>query len=143
PMGELWARIKASRDYIALFTVLGAALSLVLKLRGFNWQAISTAVPALAVVYIFLTWLRPRVFPAWKLLEDCLYDGRRFPASRSLLPTLWCFGKGWSRRGHRVRTFHVARLRVEAQILAGGLDGPHGLASERVWQEHVAAMLDE
>ena len=46
-MGELWARIKASRDYIALFTVLGAALSLLLKSRGVTWQTISTVVPPL------------------------------------------------------------------------------------------------
>src|SRR5262245_18354808 len=143
-MSELWARIKASRDYIALFTILGAALSLVLKSRGFNWQTISTAVPALAVAYIFLAWLRPGVFKAWRLLELCLYKGRRFPATRSLLATVWCFAKAWSRRSYGVRTFHVARLRVEAQILTTGLGGgPRDVASERGWREHVAAMLNE
>jgi hypothetical protein len=143
-MAELWARIKASRDYIALFTVLGAALSLALRGRGISWQTISTVVPALAVVYIFLAWLRPRVFPAWRLLELSLYKGWRLPVTRSVLPTLWCFAKAWSRRGYGVRTFHVARLRVEAQILTGGLDG-HGddAASERGWGEHLSAMLNE
>jgi hypothetical protein len=143
-MGELWARIKASRDYIGLFTVLGAALSLVLKSRGVTWQTISTVVPAVAVAYIFLTWLRPRVFPAWRLLELSLYEGWRLPVTRSILPTLWCFTKAWSRRGYGVRTFQVARLRVEAQILTGGLDGrAEDAASERGWREHLAAMLHE
>ena len=151
-MGDLWARIKASRDYIALFTILGAALSLVLTVRGvawftqhgITWQLISTVVPALAIVYIFLGWLRPRLFPAWRFLELSLYEGRRFPVTRSLPPLLWCFAKAWTRRGHRVRTFHVARLRVEAEILAGSLDGGADEAAfERGWHEHLAAMLNE
>ena len=142
-MGDLWARIKASRDYIAVFTVMGAALSLVLNRQGVAWQTISTVVPALAVVYVVLAWLRPRVFPTWRLLELSLYAERRFPVTRSILPSLWCAGTAWQRRHHGVSAFLVARLRVEAELLTGDLDGRDETASERGWRDHLAAMLDE
>ena len=143
---DLWARIRASRDYVTVFTVLGAALSLLLTRLGATWQTMSTIVPAAAVVVVVLAWLRPRIFPTWRLLELCLCAGQRFPVIRSIDDAVRCFWwAAWRRRGYGLRTFHVARLRVEAELLTGGTDhrGDDASASERGWREHLAAMLDE
>src|SRR3989442_4581901 len=144
-MADLWTRISASRDYVAVFTVLGAALSLLLtQLGAATWQTISRILPAAAVVFAFLAWLRPRVFPTWRLLELCLYAGQRFPVTRSIDDALYCFWwAAWRRRGCRLRTFDVARLRVEAELLTGGKDRGGAASAERRWREHLEAMLNE
>jgi hypothetical protein len=143
-MDDLWGRIRSSRDYVTVFTALGAALGLVLTRLGATWQAVSTAITAAAIVFAVLAWLRPRLFPTWRLLELCLCAGQRFPVLRSVDDALRCYWwVAWRRRGLGLRSWDVARLRVEAEVLTGGKDRGDAAATERDWGEHLAAMLDE
>jgi hypothetical protein len=144
-MGDLRTRIGAYRDQVGVFTALAGLLSVVLTQLGTTtWQTIFKNLPAAAIVFAFLVWLRPVVFPTWRLLELCLYHGQRFPVTRSIDDALYCFWWVlWRRRGHGLRCFDVARLRVEAEILTGGKDRGEAASGERRWIEHLKAMLDE
>ncbi|MGH7391505.1 MAG: hypothetical protein ACREM3_18900 [Candidatus Rokuibacteriota bacterium] len=135
---DLRARIREARDHLALFTVLGAALGLVLTRLGFPWQTVSTLVPAAFILLVFLAWLRPRVFPTWRLLELCLCANQRFPATRAIDDAVRCW---WRGRPYGLRAYTVARLRVEADLLTGGDDRGGAAEAERSWGQHLHAMV--
>jgi len=142
-MGDLRTRVGAYRDQVAVFTALAGLLSVVLTQLGTaTWQTVLKNLPAAAIVFGFLVWLRPRVFPTWRLLELCLYPGQRFPVTRSIDDALYCFWwVVWRRRGYGLRSFDVARLRVEAEILTGGKDRGDAASGEHSWRGHLHAML--
>jgi hypothetical protein len=136
---QLRDRIKDARDHIGLFTLLGAGLGLILKrYYEFDWGPISAIVPVSVLFFVFLVWLRPRIFRSWRLLELCLHSGKRFTAMRSLGDALWCFRNA---RHHDLPTYIVARLRVEAELLTGGEDWGKTVEGERSWREHFRAMV--
>lgn len=143
-MGDFWTRFRAYKDYIGVFTALATALGLLLTRLGATAQTISTILTVAAIVFAFFVWLRPHLFPTWRLLELCLYPGQRFPGLRSIDDTLYCFWwAAWRRRGYGLTTFDVARLRVEAEILTGGKDRGEAASAERSWRGHLKAMLNE
>ena len=135
---QLRDRIKDARDHIGLFTLLGAALGLVLKRYGVDWATVSAIVSASALTFVFLVWVRPRIFRSWRLLELCLHSGKRFTATRSLGDALWCFRNA---QHYELPTYIVARLRVEAELLTGGKEREETAEGERSWREHFRAML--
>ena len=142
-MGDFWTRFRAYKDYIGIYTALATALGLLLTRLGATAQTISAILTVAAVAFALFLWLRPRIFPTWRLLELCLYTDQRFPAMRAIDDSLYCFW--WAavrRRGFGLRTFDVARLRVEAELLTGG-KGRESATAERSWQQHLEAMLDE
>jgi hypothetical protein len=142
-MGDLRTRIGAYKDHVAVFTTLAALLSVALTQSGATkWDTILKSLPPAAIVFAFLVWLRPRVFPTWRLLEQCLYARQRFPITRSLDDALYCFWWAiWRRRGYGLTTFDVARLRVEAEILTGGKDRGAAASGEPSWHAHLQTML--
>jgi hypothetical protein len=143
-MGDLRNRIGAYKDHVAVFTTLAALLSVALTQSGATrWDTILKSLPAAAIVFAFLVWARPRVFPTWRLLEQCLYARQRFPITRSLDDALYCFWWAvWRRRGYGLTTFDVARLRVEAEILTGGKDRGAAASGEPSWHAHLQTMLN-
>jgi hypothetical protein len=135
---QLRDRIKEARDHIGLFTLLGAALGLGLKRYGVDWPMVSAIVSASVVVFVFLVWVRPRIFRSWRLLELCLHAGKRFAGTRALVDAVRC--ALWARH-YELPTYVVARLRVEAELLTGGKDRGKTAEGERGWREHFRAML--
>ena len=105
---------------------------------GVDWPTVSAIVSASVVVFVFLVWVRPRLFRSWRLLELCLHAGKRFPATRALVDAVRC--ANWARH-YELPTYVVARLRVEADLLTGGQDRGKIAEGERGWREHFRAML--
>ena len=136
---DLKTRIKVVREHITLIMLLSAAAGVGLARYGINWATFSAIIPAVIVALVVFSWLRVRLFPTWRLLELCLYPGKWFGAVLALfvdlLPSMW-----WSRR-FGLRVYVVARLRIEAGLIAQGEDEPDDATNGARWRHHFRAMI--